>query len=71
MPEGASVGEAMGRSYDIQDVLADQLAGLPAQQVAADVMSALEGHENEVEALRLLAKRIQVRQTQIRSKGAT
>ncbi len=59
----------MARSYDIQDVIADQLAGLPAQSVAADVMSALKGHKNEAEALHLLAERIPARLAQIGKEG--
>jgi hypothetical protein len=61
------MGEIMVRSYDIQD----QLAGLSARRVAADVMSALEGHENEAEALRLLAERIPVRLAQIGKRAET
>ena len=54
----------MSQCYDIQDVIADQLADLPAQDVAEAVIGALQGHESEAEALRLLAERISVRLTQ-------
>jgi len=60
----------MGRSYDIQDVVAEQLADLTAQRVADAVMGALQEHENEAEALRLLAQSIAARQTHIRNKEA-
>ena len=60
----------MGRSYDIEAEIAEQLVGLSAQRVVADVMSALEGHKNEAEALRLLAERISTRLTQIGKTGS-
>ena len=60
----------MGQSYDIEEIIAGQLSGLSAQQIADNVMSAVQGHPNEAEALRLLAQHIRTRRTQIQEQSA-
>ena len=60
----------MGQSYDIEEIIADQLSGLSAQQIADNVMIAVQGHPNEAEALRLLAQHIRTRRTQIQEQSA-